>query len=128
VAGVTVPDWLKPGAEVVTWSDGRGRSGPQHVRTSRVLKVAVKTFTVEGEDNRFSITTLSATGGDAWTPGRWCRPLDDDEARTVLDTDRRKATVRRALAAVDTWEKTRTRKNRLAAIAALRAVEMDGES
>jgi hypothetical protein len=127
VAGVTVPDWLKPGAKVVTWSDGRGKSGPQHVRTSQVLKVATKTFTVDGEDTRYDIRTLSAVSSDAWTPGRWCRPLDADEARAVLDTARRKATVRRAVAAVDRWQETRTRKDRLAAIAALRAVEVDEE-
>ena len=61
------PDWLKPGAEVVTWTDDYGLR-VLHVTRAKVAKVAQKSFTVEGTSDRFDIRTMTAKGGGASGP------------------------------------------------------------
>lgn len=121
------PDWLKPGAEVVVWTDGYGRR-VLHVTRATVAKVAQKSFTVEGVTDRFDIRTMTAKGGGAWDRGRSVAPADSDQAKAVLESARHQRLTYKARAAVEAWEKKRTRETRLAAIAALQAVEVDEET
>lgn len=119
----TAPEWLVPGAPVVLYSEG-GTSSSRGVQTSRVVKVAKQSFTVESEPHRrFRIDTCSSRGPGTWDATRYVVPLDSDRARTELEGARRRLLASKARNAVDEWLSKRTRTTRLAAIAALQAVE-----
>jgi len=119
-----LPDWLKPGAEVMIWTNNPTR-GAMIVISSRVLKVWKKTFSVEHHTDKFEIRTMRSRTGSAWDPGYCCAPADSDQAREILEKARQERLTRTARTAVARWDAMPTRKNRLAAIAALRAVETD---
>lgn len=122
------PTWLVPGAKVVVFNDtlpGYSRS----VRVSTVNKVATKSFTVDGEQVRFSIGQQKHRTGSSWTSSARCVvPFDSDAARTELANARARDLTYAARDAVEKWERNRTRENRLAAIAALQAIETDEEN
>ena len=118
------PDWLKPGAEVVIWTDDYGRR-VLNVTHAKVAKVAQKSFTVEGTSDRFDVQRMTAKGGGAWDRARHVAPVDSEKAKAVLEESRQQQLTYRASAAVDQWNKKRTRENRLAAVTALQAVEVD---
>lgn len=120
------PDWLKPGAEVVIWTDDYGRRAIGVTRT-KVAKVAQKSFTVEATTERFDIRSMASKGVGAWDRGRFVAPAGSEKAKAVLEEVRHQQLTSRARTAVDTWNKQRTRWSRLAAIAALQAVELDEE-
>lgn len=118
------PDWLKPGAEVVIWTDDYGYR-VLHVKRTKVAMVAQKSFTVEGTSDRFDVQRMATKGGGAWDRERHVAAVDSEKAKAVLEESRQQQLTHRAWAAVDQWNKKRTRENRLAAIAALQAVEVD---
>lgn len=117
-------DWIKPGAKVVVFTAySRGDENP---RVTTIAKVAKKSFTVETDGLRYSIDQqLTAIQGGSWGWRRKAVPFDSDEARSLLERARHKDLIWTARMAVEMWEKKRTRENRLAAIAALQAVEVD---
>jgi hypothetical protein len=122
---VQIPNWLVPGAEVMVYDDKH--HAPYAVRTT-VKKVATKSFSVtDDRQPRFPIKTLAAWMGGAWGWHRRVAPIDSDEARAALLRVDHARLMSAATLAVDTWERARTRENRLAAIAALQAVENDEE-
>lgn len=118
------PNWLKPGAEVVIWSDDYGRV-VRGVTTTTVTKVWPKTFAVEDHADKFEITGMRSKPKGTWARPTFCAPVDSDEARAVMAKLRHQNLMWDARRTVDAWNKQRTRENRLAAIAALQAVELD---
>ena len=123
------PDWLKPGAEVVVWSDYHG-DRYRHVKHLRVQRVAGKSFTVDDDrEPRFPIDGREARMGTTWnTYYRRVAPADSDQAREIEWMNAQRDKMSRARSAVAAWEHKRTRETRLAAIAALQAVEVDEET
>lgn len=120
------PDWLKPGAEVVIWTDDYGLRVIGVTRT-KVATVAQKSFTVEGTSDRFDVRTMKSKTSGAWDRVRFLSPVGSEKAKAVLEEARHRKLTSRARTAVETWNTRRTRENRLAAIAALQAVEVDEE-
>lgn len=122
------PDWLVAGAKVVVFNDALP-SYSRNVRVSTIAKVATKSFTVDGERVRFSIAKQQHHSGNAFLSQTRCVvPFDSDTARAELATARHRQLVFTARDAVQKWERKRTRENRLAAIAALQAIETDEEN
>lgn len=121
------PDWLKPGAEVLIWSDDYGRD-VRGVTTTTVTKVWAKTFLVDDHADKFEIEGLKSRPKGTWARPTLCAPVDSDRARTVLEKLRHQNLMWDARMAVEAWGKQRTRENRLAAIAALQAIEVDEEA
>jgi hypothetical protein len=115
------PDWLVPGHEVIT----NGGTFQSRITRTNVDKVASHTFTLVGSHLRFRIKDLSYHEPGTW--GRIIRvlPAESPEARKLIEEDRRRKLVLRAQKAVEDWSKRGTRELRLAAIAALQAVEDD---
>lgn len=120
-------DWITPGAEVLVYTDAMpGYS--RNVRFSTIAKVAKKSFTVEGENVRFSMDQQEHRPRSSWTAStRRVVPRDSDKAHAEVSAARARGLTLKARAAVEKWERRRTRENRLAAIAALQAVEQDDE-
>ncbi|MEV8610249.1 hypothetical protein AB0383_20380 [Amycolatopsis sp. NPDC051373] len=118
------PDWIKPGTPVVVYVESHRNEDPQP-RTTTIAKVAKLSFTVEGFTNaRFKIADQRSRQGSTWSFWHYVAvPADSDEASKVKQTTARLKTGYRARDAVDAWRRDRTRENRLAAIAALQAVE-----
>lgn len=120
-------DWIRPGTKVVVYTYG-GVSRSESPSVTVIVKVATKSFTVEGDSLRYSINRQeSPRQGGTWGWTRKVTPLESDEARGVLERARHERLMSRARAAVDAWDRQRTRENRLAAIVALQAVEQDDE-
>lgn len=119
-------DWIVPGAKVVLYYDTYGDK-PRHVKATTIAKVAKKSFTVEEPNEpRFSIETQKAHGGGTWHSWtRCCVPYDSEEAQRefVYVRDMRYMGVART--ACETWLRSRTRENRLAAITALQRIPND---
>ena len=120
------PDWLKPGAEVVTWTDDYGRD-VRGVTTTTVTKVWAKTFAVEGYDDKFEIDRMLSKPKGTWARPTFCAPVGSDRAQAVMEKFRHQNLLWDARMAVEAWDKQRTHENRLAAIAALQAIEVDEE-
>jgi hypothetical protein len=120
-------DWIKPGEKVVTYTYG-GVSRSENPSVTLIAKVAAKSFTLENDSLRYSIDRQeSPRQGGTWGWTRKVVPFDSDKAREVLEREKHERRMSRARATVDAWERMRTRENRLAAIAALQAVEQDDE-
>jgi hypothetical protein len=122
------PDWLKPGAEVVIWTEDNYRRQLRGVTTTTVTKVWAETFTVAAGTDTFEIHGLmtKSTAANGFRLA-FCAPAGSDEARAVLENLRHQNLSWAARKAVETWDKKRTRENRMAAITALQAVEVDEE-
>ncbi len=119
----TPPEWLVPGADVLCFSSVRNH----HPVITTVAKVATQSFTVTAEgEPRFRINRCQARTGSDWNAS-WRRviPLDSDHARAILASHEGKSRENRARAAVDDWVRKRNRDTRLAAIAALQAIDND---
>lgn len=122
-------DWIKPGAQVVIWRDRHG--GRAILGATTVKRVATRSFTVDDFNNhntdewRFSLDTWSTKDfGSTWHRYRLVASHPEDPFLDVLREKERKTHLGRvALVAAEDWVKDRTRENRLAAIAALQAVE-----
>lgn len=114
--------WVEAGLEVLvvdrTWT------GTEIVAFAKVLKVATKSFTVEGRSERFRLKDLcSATTGGTWSR-RHYEVVKMDSFQGVNLIQEQLARRRKALAeaAYSAWMKQPTRTNRLALIAALEKV------
>lgn len=116
-----VPDWLAPSAKVVVHASSG--YGGDYVRRTTIAKVATHSFTVAGSTMRFRISTLDHHE-PGWS-GRWTRvhPEDSDLGRRLLAEERVRRLVVTARVACEEWIRTQDGKTRLAAIAALQAVE-----
>lgn len=118
------PDWLTPGAKVIVH---RTSTGTSRIKVTTIAKIATKSFTVADSPARYRLSTLDRHETGTW--GAWERiiPLDSDEGRELLDRERRRRLVVQARNACDRWMVARAkgsnRELRLAAIAALQAVE-----
>lgn len=116
-------DWIVPGAAVVLYSSG-GPSRNYNPTHSRIKKVATKSFSVEDDrEPRFDLRSQTARQGGSWGWTRHCVPADSPEAAKVLAAVDRGRKANRARGAVDEWIRVRSRDARLAAIAALEAVQ-----
>ena len=122
------PNWLKPGAEVIVWSDYHDRKY-ENVKHLHVLRVAGKSFTVDDEfEPRFPIDSFKVYTGTTWNSYyRRVMPADSDQAREIEWTVEQRRRMSAAREAVEKWEHSRTQENRLAAVAALQAIEVDEE-
>lgn len=123
---LNVPDWLVPGTPVVLYTIGG--VGGRSVKRSTIAKVGKKTFTVaDADEPRFRIATRDVHGGGTWGWTRTVVPLNSDTGRKELAGARRRNQISRATTAVSEWRREPTRKNRLAAIERLQAIDDDEE-
>lgn len=115
--------WITEGAEVVVYRDAM--DGARDPVTTTVAKVAAKSFTLDGIDQRISLDGLSSKVVGMQYSGYRYRviPCDSDKAAALYAAEARQAAMGQARMAVDKWQRARTRANRLAAIEALQAVE-----
>jgi hypothetical protein len=116
------PEWLVPGVEVLVV---RGHWDERVTKTT-VAKVHKRYFTVDYRmfaDCRFSLDRQEHRGPGMWGVTRKVIPLDGDEARSLIDADRRRRLEDQARKACEQWIVSRKRDDRLAAVAALQAVE-----
>ncbi len=118
----TDTSWIKPGAEVVVYSLGTATAHPV-ARRDRIARVATKSFTTETGD-RYQITRAHRRVGDAaWGYTEYVVPVDSETGQAELAKQGARDLMDAAQAAVYQWQRYRTREARLAAIAALQAVE-----
>lgn len=113
------PDWLVPGAKVVVHSS---YGGTQRASRAEVAKVAVHSFTVTGSPIRFRIDDQKHYD-DTTRRLTQVVPEDSPEGQKLLAASRRRMKTKRARDACQEWAREGTRETRLAAIAALQAVE-----
>lgn len=125
------PDWLVPGAEVVVFTiGGKGVGlGVPDAKATTITTIAAQSFCIVGSTDRFKIRTQEhyQRGDGGWSGHfggtRRVVPLDSDEGRRELDKFRRMRLERSAHVTCETWIRKRNVENRLAAIAALQAVD-----
>jgi hypothetical protein len=117
------PDWVQPDAEVLLYTVDQ--YGSRHLVKTTIKRVNTGSFTVSAQQEpRFRLPQCRADTDDSWHRWtRYCVPFDSDAARRELDALRKRKLVVAARYAVEVWLKNKTRDNRLAAIAALQAVE-----
>lgn len=108
-----VPDWLVPGAEVVTWYPFARAS--HSVNLSKVKKVADFSFSLEdGREPRYKINTLDARVDDARVDGGWSTTdkhvahADSAEGVYWIAVRDEENYLSRADSAVVTWQRERT--------------------
>lgn len=126
------PDWVKTGAEVLLFNQGRP-GAPANLVRSTVMKVTRTTFTVAAADEpRFRFTnrqfggpgfTVRQGGRDHWGWSRVVVPLDSADAHDEVAREKRAHLEDAGRTAVEVWQRNRTRDNRLAAVRALEAIE-----
>lgn len=119
-----VPDWIYPGAPVVVYIDNHRRDDPEP-RDTVVDRVAKLSFTVKAlPRERFKLADQHSKQGSGWSNWSYVAvPPDSEKAAAVKAAHDRIRRDYRAWSAVDAWRRDRNRHNRLAAIAALQAVE-----
>ncbi len=120
--------WIKPGAPVIVYVKNR-RPSEGRPRETSITRVANKSFTVEWQGIRFNIERLESPrfGGSFGWHYR-VTPVGSELSHDLLAADQVLQAIAHARTAVDRWTKTRSRENRLAAIAALRAIKDDEEN
>lgn len=119
------PDWIETGTKVLCYTVGRVDS----LRVTEIAKVASKSFVLTAtEEGRFRIAkNPSRHEGGTWGWSRCVIPLDSDEARKKIRMSKMKSLRTAANYACRAYIQDATTDNRLAAIAALQAVEEDEE-
>lgn len=121
------PDWIKPGTKVLIYNPQSRDAASRHLTVALVAKVATQSFTVDNaREPRFKLKNQEARVGEGW--GAFVRrvvPIDSEEAKREIEDLRLHRQRYKARAAVDEWQRKRTRETRLAAIEALEAVEVD---
>ncbi len=121
------PAWLISGEDVLCYNVG-GTTTNTNSRATRIARVASQSFTVAAEQEpRFRIGNryCEVRQGGTWGWTRRVVPLDSVEAGEVLTAEDAQRRENRARAAVDDWVRKRNREARLAAIAALQAIDND---
>jgi hypothetical protein len=103
------PEWLIPGAEVVTWYPFA--SARHSVKLTKVKSVAGSTFAVEDErEPRYKIDTLDATVGEGWSrTSKWVAHADSVEGVYWIAVRDVEHYLSRADSATVTWQRERTR-------------------
>jgi hypothetical protein len=120
---VTAPPWVEVGAKVVLYSIGGGNQ-PRDVKVTTIKSVATKSFAVNAKNEpRFNLASCKTYVGGPWGHTRCVVAYDSDTGRRELEAARKRRLVYEASVAVGAWRRDGTRENRLAAIAALQAVE-----
>ncbi|MFI6302138.1 hypothetical protein ACIBCH_09720 [Amycolatopsis thailandensis] len=82
-------EWIKPGADIAVYV--RGNDGDRRLRRLKVARVATKSFTVTGVDERFNLETMATkTIGGSWSGWQYraTRP-DSEQAAAVATRDER---------------------------------------
>jgi hypothetical protein len=120
------PDWIVPGADVLVVKGFR----EQTIARTKIAKVYKRYFTVELNwcaTDRFDLERQEHRSPGMWTSDVHVYPIDSDKARELIDQARRRRLVSKAREACDRWSRATAgvRELRLAAIAALQAVEDD---
>lgn len=83
-------DWIKPGADIAVYIDGR--EGPHDLQQHKVRTVAAKSFTIEGIGERFQLATMSTKDSGGYFGWKHVAVHPDSEtAIAVADLDERKA-------------------------------------
>jgi hypothetical protein len=97
-------DWIQPGAPVVIYDNGAHRDSPAF-RETTVKTVAMKSFTVDGLDDRFSLATLmTKLKGREWSRWRWVAIAPDSPRARKLRMDQRRGRLRsEAIDSVADW-------------------------
>ena len=114
--------WITKGAEVVTYRHSRTDDySYEGVRVAPIERVSAKSFTVNGD--RYDLDRQSYTPPGRWPHVTYCVPVGSDKGREIVAEARHRKGVHLAEAAVEKWRRERTRENRLAAIAALQAID-----
>lgn len=114
----TVPDWIKPGTPVVTYTYGGTSARFTGIVETTIERVAQKSFTVAGHTpERYRISDQSRPGPNEYSGRRHCVPADSDKGRAVLRALRAAGAKYRVHAAYDSWRRDGTAK-RLADLAA----------
>jgi hypothetical protein len=123
-ADVARPEWLIPGAKVVAYTTG-GAGTMRRTVVTTVDKVTSKTFTIVGDPGRFRIDRMSyeTERGSVWSRTRHVVPLNSPEGQAEVVAENQRRAARRAEAACQKWRQDPTRDNRVAAIAALQAIQ-----
>lgn len=94
-------DWIKPGVEVIVYSTGRY----PHPRKTTVLRVAAKSFTLDGVAERIRFEDFkSKPVGSSWDSWRYAvvHP-GSDKARELAQVQRVENALSRAIARVLDW-------------------------
>jgi hypothetical protein len=122
---IEVPSWLVEGAEVLAYSPYS--SGTHRPAITKIKKISTKSFTLDAEgEPRYSLADQSHVSREAWSSNvRNVVPLDSDQARVEIRREKELRRVKKADSAVDEWRRKHTWESRLAAIAALQAIEND---
>lgn len=98
-------DWIKPGAEVIVYTEG-ARDGRAHPQRTTVTRVAGKSFTLNGITERISLDTLRSRDiGGTWDSWQYVvvKP-DSDKARELFAQKRLDALYHAAERAVGNWD------------------------
>jgi hypothetical protein len=115
--------WIRTGVPVIVYTKNRQLSEARPRKTT-IKRVAGKSFTVEWQNLRFNterLDTPRSGGSFGWSYS--VTPVGSELARDLLAADQVLQAIAHARTAVDRWTKTRSREDRLAAIAALQAIE-----
>lgn len=114
-----VPDWIKPGTDVVCYGIG----DEKWIYTSTILRVAKQSFVLSNWPTmRFKIHTQQHRPTDPFAFVRHCVPSDSERGRQLLTQARRLARIRSARRKVEVWIRTKSDADREEAIAALMAI------
>lgn len=114
-----VPEWLVVGAPVVVVSVG---GMVESARTTRVKKIAKLSFTVEANDERFSIGSQERNTGGVWGVRYRCLSVHSPEGKHAIAAELRRRQERSAARVVEAWLADKSYENRVAAIAALESL------
>lgn len=119
-----LPEWAKPGAEVIIREPYTFGGGANHIRT-KITRVTATSIFVKGHNGeyRFVTSPYYSTPQEYATSRRNARslyPVDDPTIQADKDIEATKAALARARAAIDSWRYDTTDPDRTAeAITAL---------
>lgn len=119
------PEWLTEGAKVLAYSVSSGLTH-SYPKVVTVKKISTESFSVDDDSEpRFSLRTLDARVGGTWGHTRRIVSITSAEAKREIQRERDNRRTAYARSAVNEWQKKCTKEARLAAIAALQAIEKD---
>lgn len=120
----TDTSWIVAGTEVVIFQIGRTERY-DNVYIGEIMRVAQKSFAVQvdGRTERYSMDRQDRRGASAWDGTYHCVPSDGEKGRDVLRNLAYQRSVHRGRSAVENWLRERNQENRLAAVAALQAID-----
>lgn len=119
---VVAPEWVVNGEPVLVVSGYRD----EQITITSVARVYKRYFTVADHPyarSRFDLHRQTRQGDSGWGSGARVVPVNSPDGQRLFTAARRRELVNAADNATQRWERYRTTETRLAAIAALRAVE-----